>query len=62
MVPTIPTPHPELENAKGPARSPEPNEALIMFAVDLKSLKFWHWIEQVYFSLKPDTAHDFLLV
>lgn len=40
MVPTIPTPHPELENAKGPARSPEPNEALIMFAVDLKSLKF----------------------
>lgn len=39
IVPTIPTPHPELEKANGPAKRPDPSEALIILAVALTSLK-----------------------
>lgn len=38
-VPIRPKPHPELENAKGPANNPDPKEAFIKFAVALISLK-----------------------
>lgn len=38
-VPSNPTPHPELENARGPAKSPDPREDFIKFAVDLTLLK-----------------------
>lgn len=39
IVPNSPTPHPAFANASGPASKPDPKEALIRLAVDLKSLK-----------------------
>lgn len=39
IVPTMPTPHPALAKAKGPANKPDPKDAFIRFAVDLASLK-----------------------
>lgn len=40
MVPIIPSPQPELENARGIASRPEPKDDLTRFASALISLKY----------------------